>query len=262
VGQDFAANLDRVLKLDFARCTADAACRKRFGDPMQTLRQLRDALRANPHQVSFRDPRSWELVTRPLDAQVLVGLVHIFAYTAETAALLPLTIDAAAHGDVAPLMGQERLMSQDMNGDINPGMFLSVVCSEDADLIQPRPEDADTLLGNHFVEALKAQCSVWPHGARPDGFHAPLKSNKPVLVLDGELDPVTPPAYGKTILAGLPNGRQLLFKGQGHSNLMRGCMPKLLADFIERPDPKALDASCLDRLGPVPAFVDFNGATP
>jgi pimeloyl-ACP methyl ester carboxylesterase len=202
------------------------------------------------------------VVTRPLNAQILTGLVQIFAYAPETAALLPLTIDAAAHGDVAPLMGQQKLMSGDMSAGINPGMFLSVVCSEDADLIKPRPEDDGTLLGNHFVDTLKTQCSVWPHGARPADFHAPLKSDKPTLILDGEFDPVTPPAYGKTILAGLPNARQLLFKGQGHGELARGCMPELLTRFIDKPDPKGLDASCLQRLGPMPAFVNFNGATP
>ena len=39
-------------------------------------------------------------------------------------------------------------------------------------------------------------------------------------------------------------------------------MPKLLTQFIDKADPKGLDASCLDRLGPTPTFIDFNGATP
>ena len=55
VGEDFASNLEDALKLQFARCTAEPACKARFGDPYQTLYQLRDALRANPHKVSFRE---------------------------------------------------------------------------------------------------------------------------------------------------------------------------------------------------------------
>jgi pimeloyl-ACP methyl ester carboxylesterase len=262
LGEDFAANLEHALKLDFAQCTANPACKKRFGDPMQTLYQLRDALRANPHTVSFRDPQTWATVTRPLNEYALAGVVRMFAYTAETAALLPLSIDAAAHGDVAPLLGQAKLLSGDLSGDMNNGMSMSVICSEDADLLKPRPEDANTILGNHLIDAIKTECSVWPHGTRPADFHAPLKSDKPILILDGERDPVTPPAYGKTILAGLGHARQLLFKGQGHAELGRGCMPKLLTQFIDKADPKGLDASCLDRLGPTPTFIDFNGATP
>ena len=262
LGEDFAGNLDDALKKDFAYCTAVPVCKQRFGDSMQTLYQLRDALRANPHKVSFRDPETYETVERPLSEFSLASVVRMFAYQPETAALLPLSINAAAHGDVGPLLGQAKILSGDLSGDMNNGMSMSVICSEDADLLQPRPQDQNTILGNHLVDAIKAQCDVWPHGARPDDFHAPLKSDKPILMLSGELDPVTPPRYGQQILSGLSDARQLIFKGQGHSLLGRGCMPQLLGKFIDKPDPRQLDASCLDKLGETPAFIDFNGASP
>ncbi|HEX8778394.1 MAG TPA: alpha/beta fold hydrolase, partial [Rhodanobacter sp.] len=66
LGEDFARNLDDALKAQFARCAADVACKQRFGNPYQTLIQLRDALRANPHPVSFRDPQSYRTVQRVL----------------------------------------------------------------------------------------------------------------------------------------------------------------------------------------------------
>jgi len=262
LGEDFAGNLDDALKKDFAYCTVVPACKQRFGDSMQTLYQLRDALRANPHKVSFRDPETYETVERPLSEFSLASVVRMFAYQPETAALLPLSINAAAHGDVGPLLGQAKILSGDLSGDMNNGMSMSVICSEDADLLQPRLQDQNTILGNHLVDAIKAQCDVWPHGARPDDFHAPLKSGKPILMLSGELDPVTPPRYGQQILPGLSDARQLIFKGQGHSLLGRGCMPQLLGKFIDKPDPRQLDASCLDKLGETPAFIDFNGASP
>ncbi|WP_329955482.1 alpha/beta hydrolase [Dyella choica] len=262
LGEDFATDLDDALKKNFASCMAAAACKQRFGDSMQTLYQLRDALRANPHKVSFRDPETYQTVERPLSEFALASVVRMFAYEPETAALLPLSINAAAHGDVGPLLGQAKILSGDLSGDMNNGMSMSVICSEDADLLAPRPQDQNTILGNHLIDAIKAQCEIWPHGARPDDFHAALKSNKPTLMLSGELDPVTPPRYGKLILPGLSNARQLVFMGQGHSLLGRGCMPQLLGRFIDQPDPKALDASCLDKLGGTPAFIDFNGASP
>ena len=36
LGEDFARNLDDALKAQFARCTAEPACKKQFGDPDQT----------------------------------------------------------------------------------------------------------------------------------------------------------------------------------------------------------------------------------
>lgn len=262
LGQGFAASLDSALQRDFADCSAAPPCKSRFNDPMQTLHELRDALRAHPHEVSFRDPRTFEPVARMATPGLLVGVVRLFAYEPETAALLPLSIDAAAHGDFAPLLGQQRLLDADLAGDINGGMGMSVICSEDADELRAQPQDADTLLGNLLIEQIKAQCAVWPHGTRPADFHAPLRSAKPVLILSGARDPVTPPQYGADIMPGLSNARHLVLKGQGHALLGRGCMPKLIEQFIDHPDPKALDASCLDRLGPTPAFTDFNGAAP
>ncbi len=262
LGEDFARNLDDALQAQFARCDADAACKERFGSPYQTLVQLRDALRANPHPVSFRDPQTYRTVQRVLSEDSLVSVVRMFAYAPPTAALLPLSIDAAAHGDVGPLLGQAKLLTVDMADLAGSGMSYSVICSEDADLLAARPQDADTLLGNHMVDAYKAICSVWPKGARPADFHQPLTSAKPVLLLAGQYDPVTPPRYAEEVAKHLANARVLLFKGQGHSVLATGCGPQLVQRFVEHPDPKALDAGCLDRLQPTPFFIDFNGATP
>jgi pimeloyl-ACP methyl ester carboxylesterase len=262
LGEDFARNLDNALKAQFARCTAEPACKKQFGDPDQTLYQLRDALRANPHEVSFRDPQSYRTVKRVLNENSLASVVRMFAYTPATAALLPLSIDAAAHGDVGPLLGQAKILSADLAELMGSGMQYSVICSEDADLLAPRPQDADTILGTHMIDALGAVCSVWPKGTRPADFHQPLKTDKPVLLLAGQYDPVTPPRYAEEVAKGLPNARVLVFKGQAHSVMAIGCAPQLVQHFIEKPDPKTLDASCLDRLRPTPIFIDFNGATP
>ncbi|MBN8726886.1 MAG: alpha/beta fold hydrolase [Xanthomonadales bacterium] len=262
LGEDFARNLESALDRQFAACTATPACKARFGDPKETLRALKATLATESRRVKFRDPQSFEEAEQVLGPATLAMVARIYAYTPETAALLPLTLDIAAAGDPGPLLAQAKLMSGDLLDDMNNGMSMSVICSEDADRLEPRPEDADTLLGNQLVEAILAQCEVWPHGARPADFHEPLSTAKPVLVLSGELDPVTPPAYGDVIMLGLANGRHLTLKGQGHALFARGCTPHLIDEFIARNDPAGLDASCLDRLGPTPAFINFNGAAP
>ncbi|MBS0558036.1 MAG: alpha/beta fold hydrolase [Proteobacteria bacterium] len=262
LGQDFAENLDNALKLQFAQCEQTPACKKAFGDPMASLYMLRDALRAHPQDYSYRDPVTFEGSRKRLTGASLVGLVRMFAYTPETAALLPLSIAEGLKGDYAPLAGQTKVLTGDMTDLSENAMQLSVVCSEDADLLASRAQDANTLLGNHLVDGIKAACEVWPHEPRPADFHAPLKTDIPVLILEGAFDPVTPPRYGEQILKGLGNARLLIAKGQGHNVIGRGCMPKLVGEFVDKLDPKTLDAKCVDRLGPMPAFLNFNGAAP
>ncbi|GAA0712215.1 alpha/beta fold hydrolase [Dokdonella soli] len=262
IGSEFARNLDDALKAHAAACTATPACKQAFGDPWAKLRELRDELRAKPAEVAYRDPRDNTRTSMRLDAYSLATLARLYAYLPETSALLPLAVAQALKGDYAPLVAQVQMLGGELEGLSDNAMQLSVICSEDADLITPQAGDADSLLGAELAEAFKAQCTIWPHGARPDDFHAPVASDKPVLILSGELDPVTPPRYGEQIVKTLPNGRLLVAKGQGHSVMGRGCFPKLVARFVDALDPHGLDAGCIADFGPTPAFIDYNGAAP
>jgi pimeloyl-ACP methyl ester carboxylesterase len=97
----------------------------------------------------------------------------------------------------------------------------------------------------------------------PKDFHATFKSSIPTLLISGTRDPVTPPVFAADVLRGLSNGRSLPVHGLGHAEAINaGCMPRLVEQFIDKLQPKKLDAECLKRIGPIPAFVNFNGAAP
>ncbi|MGH8215988.1 MAG: alpha/beta fold hydrolase, partial [Rhodanobacteraceae bacterium] len=264
LGETFAGALEHSLKLQAAACNAAPACKKRFGDWLATLHQLHAKLEAEPpQQVTFADPETYQPVTRKLSADTLAGVVRFFSYSAATAALLPLAVDEAAHGNYAPLMGQAKLLTSGVSQSMQGGMQFSVVCSEDASLLKPRPQDAGTILGSSMVDDLLAACKAWPHGPMPAHFHAPFKSSIPTLLISGERDPVTPPDNAAEVLKGLSDGRSLVVAGLGHAEAINaGCMPSLVDDFVEDLQPKKLDAKCLKRIGPIPAFVNFNGAAP
>jgi pimeloyl-ACP methyl ester carboxylesterase len=83
-----------------------------------------------------------------------------------------------------------------------------------------------------------------------------------VLLLSGELDPVTPPRYGEAVARHLPNGRHLVLRGQGHSVMATGCVPRLVARFVDTADARSLDAGCLDRLAAPPPFLGAFGWGP
>jgi pimeloyl-ACP methyl ester carboxylesterase len=83
-----------------------------------------------------------------------------------------------------------------------------------------------------------------------------------VLLLSGELDPVTPPRYGDEVQRTLPNSRHFVFRGQGHSVMGVGCGPRLVAEFIAAADASALDGKCLDQLQYSPPFGGSYGWDP
>jgi len=262
LGQDHARNLDEALRAMAARCSADAACRERFGDVGATLAQLRERVRRQARPVTFRHPRTYAPVTVPFGEPVLLGVTRLFSYGPQTVALLPLLLAEAAQGRPEPLLAQAESVFGSLGDELAHGLELSVICAEDADLLEPRPEDADTLMGNALPELVAAQCAVWPRGTRPDDFKQPVVSDRPVLLLSGQYDPVTPPRYAEQVARTLSNSRHLVARGQGHTPVNAGCMPKLLREFVDSLNPKALDASCLDALGDTPFFLDQQGPGP
>ena len=262
LGNDFARNLENALDLQFGRCGKIDSCAKALGDPRERLDALMTKLKAEPPLVTYRDANTGQQRQQKLLPAHVAGLARMYAYAPAAAALLPLLINEASQGRYEGLMALSELLTSGLSDQMAYGMQLSVICSEDADGLKNDPAMESSLLGNALVAGLIAQCDAWPKGRRPAGFHAPLASNVPALLLSGELDPVTPPAYATRVVRTLPNARALVLRGQGHNVIGAGCMPKLFARFLETADAKALDAKCLDALAYTPPFTSFNGWSP
>jgi pimeloyl-ACP methyl ester carboxylesterase len=262
LGNIFARNLDDALALQFGACAKDAACREQVGDPRQQLDALLAKLRSDPPLVQYRDASTHALKEERLTADMVTGLVRMYAYMPATAALLPKLVHEANQGRYADLMALAQMLTGEMQDMIATGMQFSVICAEDAGSFNRRAGDEATVLGQTMVDAMGAMCAAWPAGKAPADFRTPLTGNTPVLAISGQFDPVTPPRYGDEAIAKASNARHLVLKGQGHSVIGAGCMPRLFAQFVESADPKALDASCLDRLSPGVPFTSFNGWNP
>ncbi|MDN5781115.1 MAG: alpha/beta hydrolase, partial [Luteimonas sp.] len=226
LGNDFARNLESALDLQFARCGKIPACAKALGDPRTQLDALMTRLKDDPPLVTYRDASTGQSKQERLLPAHIAGLARMYAYSPMVSSILPLLIHEGAQGRYDGLMALSKMLGSQLSDQMAYGMQLSVICSEDADGLKDDPAMASSLLGNSLVAGLVAQCDTWPKGKRPDDFHAPLASDVPALLLSGELDPVTPPAYAARVVKTLPNGRALVLRGQGHNVIGAGCMPK------------------------------------
>jgi pimeloyl-ACP methyl ester carboxylesterase len=262
LGSEHARNLEDALTLQFAQCTPDSACGSQLGDPRTLLDRLATELKANPRPVRFRDATTGAHREEELRFEHLGGVVRLYSYAPVMASMLPLILAETAAGRDELLMAQASMLFSQIGDQINHGMQLSVLCNEDAPLLQVNAADEGSVIGTEFVTFIREQCAVWPAGERRADFHAPLIGDMPVLLLSGELDPVTPPRYGDEVLASLSQARHLVLPGQGHNVLPVGCTPKLVARFLDTLDAAALDAACLDTLPRMPPFSGFHGWEP
>lgn len=262
-GGEFPRTFERTLELRAKACAADIVCRAHYPQDLRTqLTLLKTRLANAPVDVDFRDPQTGKARREKLTADTVGSISQLFSYVPEAAALLPVVVDEAVHERYAPLMALASMGQSSMVGGMNRGMQWSVICAEDADRYVARGEDAGTVLGTAPVDAFFAACGSWPHGTRPANFTSSLAGAVPVLLMSGELDPVTPPEYAARVAAALPNARALVLRGQGHGVMAVGCMPKLIGQFVESTNAKKLDAKCLDSVAATPPFTSFNGWEP
>ncbi len=260
---EVATHLDDALRRQFMRCAEDPACAERVGDARALLAQAKARLRTGPAAPQrFRDPTSGEWREQALTYPAFAGVLRMYAYQPIGAALLPRLVWEVAHGEDLGALALARLLEREVSGQMALGMQLSVICTEDADTLSARPEDEDTLLGPMFVQTLAAFCAEWPRGDPDPARREPLRGDFPVLLLSGEFDPVTPPAYADEVARHLPRARHLVLKGQGHHVLAAGCMPRLLAQFLERGEAESLAVGCLEQLAPLPFVTDLYGWEP
>ena len=144
------------------------------------------------------------------------------------------------------------------------GLNNAVVCTEDVPFQGQVDLDAQaaTYMGTAFIEIMTGICGHWPRGVLDDDLHKPLVSDKPVLLLSGEFDPITPPRYARQAAARLSNAVQVVGRGQGHGMLVVDCVQRLMAEFLDVDEASALDLGCVDRIRPFPIFTSRMGPGP
>jgi fermentation-respiration switch protein FrsA (DUF1100 family) len=96
----------------------------------------------------------------------------------------------------------------------------------------------------------------------PEAFHEPVTADLPVLLLSGELDPVTPPEYANEVAAHFAHAMHLVAPGQGHIVTTRGCMGDLVAQFVIEGDFTNLDTACIAEMQATPYFLTLTGPQP
>jgi pimeloyl-ACP methyl ester carboxylesterase len=265
LGPDVAGNAEAALARVFARCAADTDCERRFGELREKFTRLRRRLSVEPVTVELPDPLTAAVQTGEIAEVDLQAVVRLMSYSAPTIALLPLVIDEALAGNYVPLAAHADILIESLAESLSFAMHNSVVCTEDVPFFSSdgaAPVE-QTYLGSAVVDGLVAICKSWPVGVRDPDLKTPVVSDRPALLLSGELDPVTPPEYAERVIdGGLTNARHLIGRGQGHGIAAIGCVPRLMRDFLTDLAPTDLRADCIDKEVPVPFFLGFQGPAP
>ena len=264
LGVETPFDSQRALDAMFRRCAQEPACDAAFPDLARRFDELRGRLAEQPVKLTLPDPATAEPRELEFGNAQLVGAVRLLNYYSTTTALLPLLLDRAARGDLAPLASQLLLIGRTLDSQVAYGMNAAVACTEDVPGYAAVNRDAlaRTYFGTTQLDGLLALCDGWPRGVVDPDFAQPLKSAVPALLLSGEVDPVTPPRSGEAAARGFTDAKHVVVRGQGHGQITEPCAARVIASFLDAGTARGLDARCLAAAGPAPFFVDAAGPAP
>jgi pimeloyl-ACP methyl ester carboxylesterase len=247
----------RSLDLMLEMCERDAACNARF-PVRKDFQAVMARLDRGPVEVEVPHPETGKPVKVRLPREVVAEVIRSILYDARGIALLPLAFHEAAAGDWKRL--GERVVQQRYGTlmGLSQGLFFSVTCSEDMPYITEEAiasRTAGSFLRDDRVRRQKAACDLWPRAKVEPGHREAVRSDVPVLALNGRLDPVTPPDFGRRTVAGLPNALSLEIPYEGHA-ISDDCPVQIAQTFIDRARVQGLDTSCIARIKPRPFVLE------
>lgn len=260
---NYAQDADSAFDLLLRDCRAEPACAAMSPDIRADLERV--LARAAAGDVRAAVPRGpgEPTDTVRIERDAVAGLLVSAMQSVGERAQIPALLRAAAGGNSARLAALVVQTRRLLDERLFIGMHLSVACADDGrwlDLARARRDDSRTYLGSSRVRMLAEACAAWPVSTGKFAPPEPVRSNVPVLLVSGELDPNTPPRHAADALRTLPSGRHVILRGVAHGwSNVSACGARFVADFVARASTRDLDVACADSSSAPPFRVPGSG---
>lgn len=244
--KSYLPNFDRSLNQVFDLCASDPDCRGTYPDLKAETFSVIDELRQRPLALVLNQE---ELI---LNAQDFLLILQQMLYHKTTAVLIPSFVTAVKHKRTVEVSTVIGAISQGLQG-INMAVFYAVMAAEEGQV------DQDALLKDHLktYPQYAPGISLFLSGAdpfdrypqsdfSPEKFNN--KTNIPMLLVSGALDPITPPSNVRYLKSESPYQYYLEIPLEGHTPL-NACFFGVAQNFLDRPKERP-NMDC--RLGRVP----------
>jgi pimeloyl-ACP methyl ester carboxylesterase len=273
----YSGEMNDVGKQIFDLCAEDAVCKAHLGDdPWATTRAVVESFDAGHCPSLGVDANGFRsFLGSLLFYEDVRGAVAPVVHRARRCSAAD--VDAIVHlagffggGGTSPRSSRSprspRSRSKSGLGllDDSRALFYQISLTEFWDESGPSPADADAALRTYVTATgltadVARRAQMWPKTPRDEHWAKIPKFDRPVLMLQGALDPATPAKYTEALrkeLAG-PHQTFVMFPAGAHdpSNGARlpdgkSCGLRIYADFLKDPS-STLDTSCVAQASPV-----------
>ena len=252
---------DRVLTMLDEACVAHGKCAKKFPDFKERLEAAIMKTSMAPIEVDAIDEELFPSGKGYFFQDIIGGAPFVLFYEQDNYATIPAFIDSfirlVEKEDYEPF----RLMTAGGAPvfDISQGMYNAIACNDNwhAAMRQAFEEDfADypalsMIFGDPaLVEEQARICQRYGATPRSPDDYLAVDTDIRTLIVEGAMDPITPPPLAKAILSGFSNGTYVEFPFAGHGPTRSvECAGDFLTKFFDAPDGE-LDTTCVDEMKP------------
>ena len=244
----------RAFDVLFHSCEADPHCNATYPHLQAIFYQLVTDLNRSP--ITFQaTSQTGKSVGVHFTGNDLVLWLRQSLYYTWVIPQLPSAIFQIRNHDYTQLAS---IYGKSINETASQGLHYSVQCGDDVAFttlhalqtsVQGPPHQAQPALLDMGLFGFSI-CQSWKVKSVPAVQKEPVTSSIPTLILQGEYDPVSPPANGMLTAKTLTKGYFFLFPGVGHYVLgskASNCPNDITNAFLDNPAEKP-DASCISNM--------------
>jgi pimeloyl-ACP methyl ester carboxylesterase len=251
-GEEAVARYGQILNAFFARCGDVEPCREAYPQLDSVFYDTVTRLNARPASVRVGEHSA------TLDGDDLRDMVWNGLFDVQKTRWLPAMIWKASQGDTTLWGEMIAANASDHAGEpLSWGMHYSVECAGSWAFQSPQ-RLADAARGlNPAIRAGVVRtlsrpfeiCAQWNVPALPS-VRAAVQSDVPALLLSGELDPGTPPAFAEIAARTLPHSYRYVLPFLGHTDgFTSACHASIVSAFLDDPSqpPPSSCIAAMDR---------------
>jgi len=262
--------IDRMFNV----CSADLACKARYGDLRQAFLDEIGALIEEP--MMFKSPVLLDLMGDGLNAADLALTVAGYLQSSSSMSVVPAFIDAVKKRDEDALVAILNVLQSEGSRSTSPelegfeypenspiGLTLSIYCGElhyskfEEGPTKPFPDWSSKvwqLLEPEYYTACKA--GLWPIEPIDHTLMDTVVSNVPTLILTGEMDPITNVDEARRSSAGLSQFQSIVVPANTHGLILNQCSRDIMQQFLDDP-VNSVDERCLADIPPISYRTEF-----
>ncbi|MDT0622693.1 alpha/beta fold hydrolase [Croceitalea vernalis] len=245
--------LETVDKL-LSDCEANEGCNNAFPKIKTRFYNYLKEKTEKPLEVKIDNPNNGKIETFNLTGADLIGVFTIAS--TEDIVNIPYEINKLLSDDLTSVKEQLSYLFQESNYGSGLGMRLSVWCAEEYPFSSQSIIKTETtkypevkgLSSETFEEEI---CKIWGVQKVSEIEDLAVKSDIPVLLINGEYDNLTPPKWANSMSNNLVNSYQFVFKGWKHTpttNWGNPCAMILANEFFNNPKEKP-NSDCFEQIG-------------